>query len=254
VATNKGGWVNYYEVLGAPEDATQEELHQAYLAKRSQLTPERFVGAPDDVLGAVKRASVVVDQAWNVLGDVALRGNYDADLSLGSTSAAHSASEAHEGWRRHHAEHVWAMERELGLPFTSVLGIHPPTADDTESKQPEGLVRPATLPSEEWLVSSLWDPLAAAERIADFFAPSGRADPNVTVPNVCGLRGSEAWFPAAAVDLRLSVVRLSEHPVGDGIVVDQHPPAGTRVRRRSTLTIQVVWDAVESSESPGAAS
>jgi PASTA domain len=246
--------VNYYEVLGAPEDANQEELHQAYLAKQSQLTPERFVGAPDDVLGAVKRASVVVDQAWNVLGDVALRGNYDADLSLSSTSAAQSPRAAHEGWRRHHAEHVWAMERELGLPVTSVLGIHAPTADGTESQPREGLATPAMVPSEEWAVSSLYDPLAAAEKIADFLAPSDRADPNVTVPNVCGLRGSEVWWPAAAVDLRLSVVRLSEHPVGDGIVVDQHPPAGTKVRRRSILTIQVVWDAVDSGESPSASS
>jgi hypothetical protein len=195
VSTHKGGRVNYYEVLGPPEDATQEELHQAYLAKQSQLTPERFVGSPDDVLGAVKRASVVVDQARNILGDVALRGNYDADLSLGSTSAAHSPSEAHEGWRRRHAEHVWAMERELGLPFTSVLGIHPATAEGAESRHLEGLDKPPMVPSEEWLVSSLYDPLAAAERIADFLAPSGRADPHVIVPNVCGLRGSQAWWP-----------------------------------------------------------
>lgn len=242
--------MNYYEILGAPEDATQEELHQAYLAKQAQLAPERFVGAPDDVLGAVKRASVVVDQAWNVLGEVALRGNYDADLSLSATNAEHAPSEAHEGWRRHHAEHVWAMERQLGLPFTSVLGIHPSTADGTGSRHLEGLVKPPMLPSEEWLASPLYDPLSAAERIADFLAPSGRADPHVTVPNVCGLRGSQAWWPAAAVDLRLSVVRLSEHPAGDGIVVDQDPPAGTKVRRRSTLTIQVVWDSVDSSESP----
>jgi uncharacterized protein YdhG (YjbR/CyaY superfamily) len=241
------GHVNYYEVLGAPEDATQEELHQAYLAKQSRLAPERFVGAPEDVLGAVKRASVVVDQAWNVLGDVAIRGNYDADLALSATNAVAVPSDAHDGWRRHHAEHVWAMERQLGLPFTSVLGIHPPAADGSESRPLEGLVKPPMTPSEEWLASPLYDPLSALERIADFFAPSGRADSHVTVPNVCGFHGSQAWWPATEADLRLSVVRLSEHPEGDGIVVDQDPPAGTRVRRRSTLTIRVVWDSVESS-------
>jgi len=72
--------VNYYQVLGAPEDATQEELHQAYLAKQAQLAPERFAGAPDDVLGAMRRALVTVDQAWSMLGDEALRGNDEADI------------------------------------------------------------------------------------------------------------------------------------------------------------------------------
>jgi hypothetical protein len=205
--TTQRGRVNYYQGLGAREDATQEELHQAYLAKQSQLVPERFVGAPDEVLGAVKRASVVVDQARNVLGDVALRGNYDADLSLSATNAGEAPSDSHEG-----------------------------------------------VPSEEWLASPLYDPLSAAERIAEWLAPSGRADPHVTVPDVCGLRGSQPWWPAADADLRLSVVRLTEHPAGDGIVVDQDPPAGTRVRRRSTLTIQVVWDSADSGESSASGS
>jgi len=234
--------VNYYEVLGAPENATQEELLQAYLAKKAQLRPERFEGAPADVLGAVNRASVAVEQAWDVLGDVALRGQYDSDAGSSTPSPDEVPSHHREGWRRRHAEHVWTMERELGLPFTSVLGIHPPTHDASTNAHLPGLEAPYMPPSEEWLVSPLWDPLSAAERIANFFAPHGKADPYVTVPNVCGLRGSEAWWPAASADLRISVVRPTEHPKGDGVIVDQDPPAGTRIRRHSTLTIQVVHD------------
>jgi hypothetical protein len=246
--------VNYYEVLGAPDDATQEELHQAYLAKRAQLTSERFAGAPDDVLGAVKRALVTVDQAWSMLGDIVLRGNYDADLARGATNADEASSELHEGWRQRHAEHVWAMERELELPFTSVLGIHPPPSEGSPTRHLDGLAGPPMAASEEWFGSPLFEPITAFVRIVDWFAPSGRADPHVTVPDVCGLRGSEVWWPLAEADLRLSVVRLSEHPSGDCIVVSQDPPPGTRVRRHSILTIQVVWDAAEASEAPGAAS
>lgn len=132
--------------------------------------------------------------------------------------------------------------RELGLPFTSVLGIPPPTDDGSTNEHRPGLEGPYMPPSEEWLVSPLWDPLSAVERIANFFAPHGKADPYVTVPNVCGLRGRQAWWPAASADLRISVVRLTEHPKGDGIIGDQDPPAGTRIRRHSTLTIQVVHD------------
>jgi hypothetical protein len=246
--------VNYYEVLGAPEDATQEELHQAYLAKQAQLASERFAGAPDDVLGAVKRALVTVDQAWSMLGDEALRGSYDADLARGATTGGEASPEPHEGWRQHHAEHVWEMERELGLPFTSVLGIHPPPSDGSTTRQLDGLAGPPMVASEEWFGSPLFEPITAFVRIVDWFAPSGWADPHVTVPNVCGLRGSEVWWPLTEADLRLSVIRLSEHPSGDGIVVDQDPSAGTRVRRHSTLTIQMVWDAVDSGEASGAAS
>jgi hypothetical protein len=157
-----GGVVNYYEVLGAPEDATQEELHQAYLAKQSQLLPERFAGAPEDVLGAVKRASVVIEQAWDVLGDVALRANYDSDLAQSAQHAGAMVSDRGNGWRLHHAEHVWAMEREVGLPHTTVLGIHPPSDEPSTTSHLGGLVRPTMVPSEEWLASPLYDPFSAA--------------------------------------------------------------------------------------------
>jgi beta-lactam-binding protein with PASTA domain len=43
------------------------------------------------------------------------------------------------------------------------------------------------------------------------------------------------------------VVRLTDNPVGDGIVVAQDPVAGARVRRHSTLTIQVVHRSADDS-------
>jgi hypothetical protein len=237
--------MNYYEVLGVPSDATQEEVRHAYLAKTEQLRPERFAGAPPEVVDAVNRASVVVESAWHLLGDVALRAHYDSDLN----SSKPPDMEDHQrrgSWRRRHAEHVWEMERALGLPLSSVLGMHPSSTDadlarDSTVQAGDGLRTGMGSPSEQWGLSPLYDPLASLERVADWLAPRPRAGRDVVVPNVCGLHGSDVWYAVAKADLHINCVRLSEHPTGDGIVVDQDPASGTLVRRFSTLTIQVVY-------------
>jgi|GEM_PF-1720431 hypothetical protein len=244
--------MNYYEVLGVQRDATDEEVRHAYLAKAAQLRPERFVEAPDDVIAAVNRASVVIGEAWNVLGDVALRARYDSELD----QAGQISVETHghrSTWRHRHAEHVWAMERELGLPLTSVLGVQPPNGDDASKPYPddaqfEGLAGKVMSPSQQWLVSPIYDPLACLETLANWLGPHEKISRTVTVPNVCGMRASEVFYAVAQADLRINFVRLTEHPTGDGIVVDQHPPAGVPVRRNSTLTVQVVHKSVGQSE------
>ena len=140
------------------------------------------------------RASVVLSACWHVLGDNALRGQYDAELDPAGELTAPPAGRRTR-WRRRHAEHVWAMERELGIPLTSVLGLSPPGAA-TPPPPPGGLGDAIVgAPSEQWLVSPLHDPLAGLERIADWLAPHEKADPNVTVPEVCGLVASEAFYP-----------------------------------------------------------
>ena len=220
--------MNYYEVLGVPPNATQDDVHHAYLAKAEQLTPERFAAASEEVRTAVSRASVAIDAAWHVLSDVALRAHYDSDVTL-SGSGADNERDERSSWRRRHAEHVWDMERGLGLSLTSVLGVHPSSRVATsQDEYPKGLADQAIAPDEEWLASPLYDPYASLERIADFF-----------VPSVCGIRGSEVWYAVARADLHIKCVWLTDHPSGDGIVVTQDPLAGTTARRFSTLTIEI---------------
>ena len=63
----------------------------------------------------------------------------------------------------------------------------------------------------------------------------------VTVPDVFALEASEAFYVVAKADLHIDFVHLSESQEGDGLVVGQDPPAGTSVRRHSTLRVDVVY-------------
>ncbi len=235
--------MNHYETLGVPRDATLEEIRHAYLAKQTQLRPERFIGAPNNVLQAVAQANGVIDDSWRVLEDPAKRADYDLELDQGDQLGGDS--------RRGRAEHIWAMERELGWPLSPVFGLDPPTAlpraypavGRPTSGEREAATRGTGLdqrsyPTLEGNVSPVFSGL---ESVAEWLAPRRRTSPTVSVPDVCGLPASEAYYAVAKSDLHINFLRLTENPAGgDGTVVDQYPPAGTSVRRGSTLNVQVV--------------
>ncbi len=227
--------MNYYDVLGVPEDASADEIRDAYLDKIERVSPERFVDAPSEVVAAVKQATVAVEAAWHVLGDSSSRAEYDSDLHAAVSDSQQPRVKRLE-WRKRHADHVWQMEQRLGLPLTSVLGLHPQTD--------RGFGSPADRPGLAETHSSLdysWnDPLAA---FANWLAPHGRKERHVSVPEVCGLHASDALYAIVRTDLHIRFVRLTEHPVGNGIVVDQDPPAGSMVRPGSTVTVQAVYEA-----------
>lgn len=63
-----------YRVLGASPDASQEELHQAYRARARLLHPD--VSGDDDAMREL-------NDAWAVLGDPALRAEYDDIVGVG---------------------------------------------------------------------------------------------------------------------------------------------------------------------------
>jgi hypothetical protein len=62
----------------------------------------------------------------------------------------------------------------------------------------------------------------------------------VTVPDLTGLFYRPCQAVAALAGLRLAVVRLTPEPLPvEGFVVSQSPAPGTRMRRSSTVTVQV---------------
>ncbi len=235
--------MSHYETLGVPRDATLDEIRHAYLAKAAQLRPERFAGAPANVVAAVEEAEGVIDEAWRVLGDEVLRADYDRELL-----------EQDDSYRAR-AESVWAMERELGWPLSPVFGLEPPqvipgsyrAAAPSAAEGPGalparsggvGLAGPVSVPSQRGDVFPL---ITSLETIANWLAPRGRTSKTVSVPDVRGLRASEAFYAVAQADLEINFVRLTENPTGgDGTVVDQDPAPGASVRRHSRLTVQVV--------------
>ncbi len=225
--------MNYYDILGVSQNSSAVEIADAYLEKAERVRPERFIGAPSEVIAAVKQASVAIEAAWHVLGDGTSRAEYNAELGAETPERGLSHLRRFE-WRKHHAEHVWAIEQNLGLPLTPVLGISPPSKPASgEATSGKGLAATA---GPEY---SLGDPLA---RFANWLAPHGKAGREVSVPNVCGEHASDALYAVAKADLDIKFVRLTEHPRGNGIVVDQDPPAGTTVRRGSTVTVRAVYE------------
>lgn len=241
-----GARPNYYETLGVPRDATADELRHAYLAKAGQLRAERFAGAPPNVAAALEQASSVVDKAWHTLSDDDLRAAYDRDLDEADDS------------RRRRAERIWALERELGWPLSPVYGLEPPeyrrrppdrgapepSHPDGDRHTAEGLAGPTSIPSEH---GEVFPVLASLEVLANWLGGRRREAKTVSVPDVCGLRASEAFYAVARADLAINFVRLTENPGGgDGVVIDQDPQPGVVVRRHSKLTVHVVHPAVES--------
>jgi DnaJ domain/PASTA domain len=234
--------MNYYDVLGVSSTASEDEIRDAYLEKSRQVAPDRFEGAPNEVITAAKKASVVIDAAWHVLGDPSSRAEYDNALN-----PQHPSDQTHVkrfAWRRHHAEHVWAMEKKLGVPLTSVLGLRPHDREEADQPVTEEGMRASEFSA---LPYSIDDHLIG---FAEWLAPHDTMSAKVAVPNLSGMRASEALWAACKVDLDLEFVRLTDHPSGEGIIVDQDPPAGTRVHRHTTVTVQAVFDSVPPPEHP----
>jgi curved DNA-binding protein CbpA len=200
--------VNYYEILGLPRDASPEEVGYAYSAKMARLLPARAAGAPPHVIEAVDKARVVVGDAGRILGDGALRAQYDFAIDR--------------------ADDRGAVDPEFGS-----------SSDD--DKTDDGLGGAPMTSVHEWFESPLADPLNGLEALAEWLAPRQRESRMVTVPDFLGVEASEAFYGVARADLHINFVHLSTSQEGDGLVVNQDPPAGTSVRRHSTVTVEVVY-------------
>ncbi len=83
--------------------------------------------------------------------------------------------------------------------------------------------------------------LAALDALVCWLSPKPRPRRFVRVPDFRGMMMTKAWFPAVQAGVKLRVHRLNEHPAPvDGLVVDQQPPVGTRVRSGSKVTLDVL--------------
>lgn len=70
---------NHYEILGADEDASRDEIRAAYRERVGELDPDTWTG---DAADRRTRASAV-NRAWNVLSDPFQKERYDDQLGAG---------------------------------------------------------------------------------------------------------------------------------------------------------------------------
>jgi len=76
--------------------------------------------------------------------------------------------------------------------------------------------------------------------LTDLLAPQPHLPRRIPVPDVRGLFYSVCLELVGRLDLRVTAVRLTQHPMPvDGLVVDQSPLPPAKIRREGELTVQV---------------
>lgn len=71
---------DFYDVLGVPSGASEEEIRSAYRIKAQLLHPDRHVGAPSQVREAAAKEFSELTAAYEVLSDATQRAKYDRFL------------------------------------------------------------------------------------------------------------------------------------------------------------------------------
>lgn len=72
--------MSHYDVLGAPPDASAEELRGHFVKMARRFHPDRHVGAQPSVQRDAERRMRQITEAWAVLGDPYRRRQYDLGL------------------------------------------------------------------------------------------------------------------------------------------------------------------------------
>ena len=82
--------LDYYELLGVPVNASQEQIKSAYRQLAMEWHPDRNANdlAPD--------AMLLLNEAWEVLGDEKLRAEYDRQQALDRSKVAEVARQRQE--------------------------------------------------------------------------------------------------------------------------------------------------------------
>jgi len=82
--------------------------------------------------------------------------------------------------------------------------------------------------------------LGALMALSDWLAPHPSPPHRAPVPDVRGLFYTVCLELAGRLDLRVTAVRLTAHPMPvDGLVVSQAPMPPARIRRAGELTVEV---------------
>jgi hypothetical protein len=112
-----------------------------------------------------------------------------------------------------------------------------------------GLAGPENSPTEPGWRSSDFDfvardpgaeMLGALMALTDWLAPHPSPPRRLAVPDMRGLFYSVCLELVGKLDLRVTTVRLTQHPMPvDGLVVDQSPRPPAKIHRDGELTIQV---------------
>ena len=106
--------MTHYEVLGVRLTATADQVKRAYYRKARAYHPDAHAGSSPEVLDEAQRAMAALNAAWNVLGDVQLRAEYDRALEQAKEAVAPQGRRAR---RAREAPRVPAFELGSGFSY-----------------------------------------------------------------------------------------------------------------------------------------
>jgi curved DNA-binding protein CbpA len=106
-------WLDYYDLLGVQPDSDTNAIREAYLYKIHLLHPDHLQGAPERVRHQAENELKAVNEAFEVLRNIALRRQYD------------------EAWRRRQTDFSATSAGYGGTPGGA--GYSSPEATKTES-------------------------------------------------------------------------------------------------------------------------
>ena len=200
--------ITWYDILGAPPDASSEDIQQAYDAKAGVLRPDLLSGAPPKVVTAAARAQGIIGAARQVLDDPVSRQRYDEGAGL------------------------WRSGGSLDQPGDYPAGSGLPDSDFAAGNPGADVLRGLE-------ALNIW-----LARHADY-------QRRIPVPDVRGLFYDVFLEVVGRLDIRVTFVQLTEHPMPvDGLVVDQSPGPSVKIHRRGELTVQVWHPPAQTLEDP----
>ncbi len=74
-------WVNHYETLGVPQNASVDQIKSQYRMLIQQFHPDRLQAFPDWAKREAEETAKVINIAYQTLSDPAKRKEYDATLA-----------------------------------------------------------------------------------------------------------------------------------------------------------------------------
>jgi hypothetical protein len=192
--------ITWYEVLGVLPGVQPDKIRQKYDTRTGLLRGEMTTGAPSNVLAMITRAQHFLDSALEILGDPASRKRYDEATGLRRKGLTASGSFA-----------------SGSLADDSGSGIGAEIAGELGG-----------------------DVLGGLLSLSGFLGAGPRRSSRVPVPDVRGLFYDVSMEVAGRLGLRIRSVQLTPRPMAvDGLVVDQVPRPGGKLRRDETLMAHV---------------